>query len=409
MQSIETIIIGGGQAGLGTSYCLGQLGHEHIILEMADRPAPVWSNGRWDSFTLVTPNQVFSLPGAEYRGPDPDAFMSRDEVVQTFENYVVEHNLPLTLNSRVERVRATASGRLEVVASTGTYTARNVVVATGYEQAPKIPNSAWAVPKQVAQLHSSEYRNPSALPEGAVLVIGSAQSGAQIAEELYTSGRKVFLSLGKTGRAPRKYRGRDAFLWLLDIGFLDLPADKMPMPAEQFSPPHVSGTKGGHTLNLHQFSSEGVTLLGHLEGFENGSAHFAGDLHQVLARVDGFEKQFTQMVDGFVQQRGLDYPQEELPQLRAGFDQPVIEKLDLAANGISSVIWATGYRHGYDFVDIPVFDARGFPLQQQGVTSHPGLLFAGMPWMPGLRTGTLAGVGDVARRTANHIGSMIAA
>ncbi len=409
MRDIETIIVGGGQAGLATSYCLNAAGMEHIVLEQGDRPAPVWSNGRWDSFTLVTPNQAFTMPGAEYRGNEPGGFMPKAEVCRIFDRYASDNRLPLLLNTRVTRVGEAERRRYHVETSAGDYRAHNVVIATGFEQSPNIPEAVHNTPSNLVQLHSSQYRNPDSLPDGAVLVVGSAQSGAQIAEELYLAGRKVYLSVGSAGRVPRRYRGRDVFLWLLDIGFFDMPKEQFPMPIERFSPPHVTGVKGGHTLNLHQFSRDGVTLVGHIRGITDDVALFAPDLHELLARADGFETEFLKMVDGFIQKRGLDCPPEEVPQLRDGFQQPVMEKLDLTANGISTVIWATGYQHNYGFVDLPVFDARGFPVQEQGATRLPGLSFAGMPWMPGLRTGTLAGVGEVARRTAERIAAPVMA
>ena len=236
-----------------------------------------------------------------------------------------------------------------------------------------------------------------------MLVVGSAQSGAQIAEELYQHGRDVFLSIGGAGRAPRRYRGKDVVAWLSQIGFFDITPDKLPVPKEQFAPPHVSGTKGGHTLNLHQFARDGVTLLGHLRGASGDTISLAPDLHETLARVDQFEREVQKMIDGYVQANGLDAPEEELPQLRDGYEQPIIEELDLKAAGITTIIWATGYTYDYGLVKMPVFDADGFPIQTRGVTSHPGLYFVGMPWMPSLKTGILAGVGECAEHIASHI------
>ena len=252
-------------------------------------------------------------------------------------------------------------------------------------------------------MHSSRYRNPESLPQGAALVVGSAQSGAQIAEELYQQGRDVFLSVGGAGRAPRRYRGKDVVAWLSQIGFFNITPDKLPVPKEHFAPPHVSGTKGGHTLNLHQFAREGVTLLGHLHGASDDTISLALDLHETLARVDQFEREVQKMIDGYVQANGLDAPEEELPQLRDGYEQPIIEELDLKATGITTIIWATGYNYDYGLVKMPIFDGDGFPIQTRGVTNHDGLYFVGMPWMPSLKTGILAGVGECAEHIASHI------
>ncbi|HET7038061.1 MAG TPA: hypothetical protein VFI42_20475, partial [Thermomicrobiaceae bacterium] len=203
--------------------------------------------------------------------------------------------------------------------------------------------------------------------------------------------------------APRRYRGKDVVAWLTRIGFFDMTPDQLPVPKEQFAAPHVSGAKGGHSLNLHQFARDGVTLLGHLRGASGGRLGLAPDLHQNLARADGFEHQVQAMIDSYIQSNGLDAPAEELPQLRDGFAQPLIEELDLRAAGISTVIWATGYRFDFSLVKLPVFERDGFPLQQSGVTGYPGLSFVGMPWMPSLKAGTLMGVGESAERIVAHL------
>jgi putative flavoprotein involved in K+ transport len=404
MERIETVIIGGGQAGLATSYYLTQYGRDNVVLEQAPAVANAWRNGRWDSFTLVTPNWTLRMPGAEYDGPEPDAYMPRDDVVAYFDRYVERFRLPVSCNARVLSVSPVDGDGYRVQTEQRTYHARNVVIATGFEQLPKIPAFAGALPPDVMQLHSSRYRNPESLPAGAVLVVGTAQSGCQIAEELYRRGRQVFLSTGSSsGRAPRRYRGRDVFSWLFDIGFFDLTPDKMPVPKERFAAPHVTGAAGGHTLNLHQFARDGVTLLGHLRGVADGRLRFAPDLHENLARIDGFEQQARNMVDGYIRARGLDVPPEEIPQLRDGYAQPIVEDLDLNAAGIGTVIWATGYRYDFGLVKLPILDADGFPIQTRGVTGFTGLFFVGMPWMPSLKPGILAGVGDAAAHIASTI------
>jgi putative flavoprotein involved in K+ transport len=404
MERIETVIVGGGQAGLATSSWLTQHGREHVVLEQAAYPASVWRDQRWDSFTLVTPNWTLRMPGAEYDGPAPDAYLPRDEVVAYFDRYVERFHLPVRCNTRVVSVEAMDGAGYRVRTEEGAVRADNVVVATGYEQSPKIPPFATGISPEVTQIHSSRYRNPAALPAGAVLVVGTAQSGCQIAEELYQSGRRVYLATGgSAGRAPRRYRGRDVFAWLYEVGFFDRTPDQFPFPKEKFAAPHVSGTKGGHTLNLHQFVRDGVTLLGHLRGVTGHTIRLAPDLHENLGRIDGFEQQGRQMIDGYIRARGLDAPPDELPQLRDGYAQPIIEALDLKAAGITSVIWATGYRYDYALVKLPVFDADGFPIQTRGITDRPGLYFVGMPWMPSLKSGILAGVGEFAEQIASRI------
>jgi putative flavoprotein involved in K+ transport len=403
MERIDTVIVGGGQAGLSTSYHLKQQGQEHVVLEQAAKAGNVWRNERWDSFTLVIPNWAVRLPGAEYDGPDRNGFMPKEEIVSMFERYAERFALPVRYNTRVLAIEPVDGGGYKIETNSGTIMANNVVIATGMEQLPKIPAFAETLSPDITQMHSSKYRNPQSLPEGAVLVVGSAQSGAQIAEELQQSGRKVYLSTSRAGRAPRRYRGKDTLEWLFMLGFFDTPAEKMPFPAEHFTVPHVSGTRGGHTLNLHQFARDGMTLLGHVRGIDGYKVTLAPDLYQNLGMADGFAANMQKMVDGFIAGSGIDAPTEELPQMHDGFQQPVIEELDLKAAGISTVIWATGYRFDYSLVKLPVFDERGIPVQDRGATGFPGLYFVGLPWTPALRSATLAGVGDAAKHIASNI------
>jgi putative flavoprotein involved in K+ transport len=403
MERIETVIVGGGQAGLATSYCLSQRGHEHVVLEQAARVASSWRHGRWDSFTLVTPNWTLTLPGAEYDGPERDAFMPRDDVIAYFERYVERFQAPLHYNAHVALIELLDGGGFRLMTPEKTYAAHKVVIATGFERLPKVPAIAAGLSPRPTQLHSSQYRNPESLPPGGVLVVGSAQSGAQIAEELYQRGRDVFLSVGGAGRVPRRYRGKDVVEWLTQIGFFDMTPDKLPVPKEQFAPPHLSGTQGGHTLNLHQFSRDGVTLLGHVRDVSQETVWLSPDLHESLAHADQFERELQEMVDGYVQANGLDAPEEELPQLRDAFEQPVVERLDLREAGIGSIIWATGYEQDFNLLRMPALGDDGFPRQTNGVSPIAGLYFAGMPWMPSLKTGILAGVGENARHIATHI------
>lgn len=404
MEHIDTLVIGAGQAGLSTSYWLKQAGREHLVLEKSPQPAYLWRTERWDSFTLVTPNWLVDLPGSPYAGPDPDGFMSRQEIIDYFDNYVASHSIDVQTNTRVESVSALDGRGFTVETGKGRYRAENVIVATGFEQFPKIPPMASSLSDSITQLHSSAYRKPEALPPGGVLVVGSAQSGAQIAEELYQSGRQVFLSVGGAGRAPRRYRGKDTIEWLIAIGFFELPVEHFPGPAENFAPPHISGRDGGHTLNLHQFAQDGVTLLGHLQSVEGTGIRLAPDLHQMLDMADNFAKPIGLMIDQYIAATGIEAPEAgPIPELRDGFAQPQREGLDLAAEGISTVIWATGFDRDHSFVKFPVTDERGFLIQNRGVTRHPGLSFVGMCWTPGIKPVTLMGAGDSARHVVESI------
>jgi putative flavoprotein involved in K+ transport len=399
---VNTVLVGGGQAGLAVSYFLTLRGCEHLVLEQAAAPANAWRN-RWDSFTLNTPNWQSQLPGAPVLG-DPHAFMSREEVVAYLEKYA--ETLPVRYSSRVTRVERDRRWGTYIIATedSETFVARNVVIATGLHQQPKIPAFSADFPADLLQIHSDAYRNPHALPQGAVLVVGSAQSGAQIAEELYESGRKVYLAVGRAGRTPRRYRGKDANWWSDKLGIYDRTVDQLPSPRAKFAgKPHISGTKGGHTLNLHQFARAGVILLGHLQGVAEGKINLAPDLHENLARADQHEADFVKAVNAYVAATGMLVPEETLPTLRDGFDVPLIPELDLAAADIASVIWATSYRFDFSIVRLPVLDADGFPIQNRGATDYPGLFFVGLPWLHNAKSGLLYGVGDDAALIARAI------
>ena len=402
---IDTLIIGGGQAGLSTSYYLTRQGHRHIVLEQTERPGTVWRNRIWDSFTLVTPNWAFKIPGAKNSDNERDGFMPRHKVIEFFENYAITFGLPVTYKTEVISVTRDANGMYQTQTNASNYESRNVVVATGFFQRARIPGFSNNLSPDIHQLHSSHYRNPGSIPKGSVLVVGSGQSGCQIAEELLRSGRKVFLSTGKAGRAPRRYRGKDIIEWLEITGFFDLTPEQLPPGMGKFDGiPHLSGKDGGHTINLHEFAQNGMTLLGHVQGAKSNTILIAPDLYDNLETTDNFERDVTEMIDGYVEAHGLDVPTEPMQHLRHGYTQKVITELDLEREGVSTIVWATGYTFDYSMIKLPVVDQDGFPIQSSGVTKYPGLYFAGIPWMPSEKTGTLLGVGE----SASYIASQIA-
>jgi len=400
---IDTVIVGGGQAGLAMSYYLKQQGREHVVLERALRIANAWRNQRWDSFTLVTPNFQVRMPGAEYQGNDPYGFMSLAEVTKYFDNYVKSFGLPVHCGVEVHSVEKTREGYL-VRTSEGNYDAENVVIATGLYQSPKIPKFSEAVPVGILQIHSMEYRNPSSLPGEAVLVVGTGQSGAQIAQELYQSGRKVYLSVGSAGRVPRRYRGRDINDWFTRLGLFDTKVEELKSPRDKFaSHPQISGKNGGQSLNLHQFARDGVVLLGHVRDARNGKLMLAPDLIETLAKVDQFEANALKRVDDYIARTGLKAPVDSVSQVHDGYEQEQITELDLKASGISTVIWATGYSFDFSLVKVPVVDTDGYPTTKRGVTAYEGLYFLGMPWLHNRKSGILFGVGDDAAYLAERI------
>ena len=400
---MATIIIGGGQAGLSLSRALLARGHDHVVLEQAARAGHAWRDQRWDSFTFVTPNRMTQLPGLPSPG-DPDGYLARDAIVAYFERYVDAFQLPVRFSVKVTAVEQTPAGYAVTTAEGETLAAENVVVATGMFQGPKIPPCSASFPAGIVQYHASKYRSPQDLPPGAALVVGGGQSGCQIAEELYQSGRQVYFSISAVGRAPRRYRGRDGYDWAEKIGMLDRTPAMLPSPKARFSGnPQLTGAHGGGSLNLHQFARDGVTLLGHVLDVRAGRLILAPDVRASLAASDQLEANFLKAADAYIAQHQLDLPTERLPELRDGYDQPEILELDLLAAGISSVIWATGFTFDYSLVRLPVTDADGFPIQERGVTAYAGLYFLGMPYLYKQKSGLLWGVGEDAEYLADHI------
>ena len=345
------------------------------------------------------------MPGAEYNGNDPGGYMPRNEVGTFFEKYAKNFKLPIRYGTTVTIVEQLPDGKgYHVITDHDSYRADNVVMATGLFQQPKIPEYTSEIPIGIVQLHSGHYRNPESLPPGAVLVAGSGQSGSQIAEELYQSGRKVYLCVGSAGRAPRRYRGKDVVEWLLLAGFFDRTADKLPSPRAKFSGnPQLSGKNGGHTLNVHKFARDGVQLLGRIVGAQDGRVALAPGLHENLAKVDKFEADLVKLLDEYILKNGLDAPEETIPQLRDGYDVDEITKLDLRLAGISTIIWSAGYSFDFSLVKLPVTDGDGYPIQQRCVTAYPGLYFIGLPWLYKYKSGLLMGVGEDAEYVADQI------
>jgi putative flavoprotein involved in K+ transport len=409
IEAIDTIIVGGGQAGLSASYYLKMKDVKHLILEKTDKPAYAWREQKWDSFCFVIPNWSIKLPGGSYNdfGISPDGFILRDELVNYFEKYIERHSLPLKLGSPVTKIYQ-ENNKWIVEGKNNRYLANNVVIATGFFQTPKIPSFSNSLSNDINQVHTSDYKNPSELKDGAVLVVGTGQSGMQIAEELYKSGKKVHLSVGTTGRLPRRYRGKDTVYWLETIGFFKKPVETLESPKERFgSNPHVSGVDGGHDLNIHQFYNDGVTLYGHLEDItSNGSViNFKDDLHDLIKKNDEFEKEFLRLIDQNIKENGIKAEEGHINQLNTAYDQEIITEINLEKEKIKNIIWGTGYRRDYSLIEInePIVDEMGYPIQKKGVTPHKGLYFIGMPWISNPGSGLLYGVGDDAKYIVDHL------
>lgn len=404
VERIDTVVVGAGQSGLAISYLLTERGRDHVVLDKAERIGSSW-HGRWDSFTLVTPNWGLRLPGHPYPGDDPDGFLTRDEVISYLEDYASGFGPPLRLGvtvTRVEPIRDRDGYRVHT--SDGVYEAVNVVVAAGTFQRPRIPDLARHLSPDLAQIHTSEYRNPGGLPAGGVLVVGSGQSGCQIAQELHEAGRRTHLCVGSAGRFPRRYRRHDGLWWAVQLGLTDQTVEQLDSPAGRFrANPQISGKDGGRDINLHQFARDGITLLGRLQDGKGTRLSLAPDLHESLAAADTMAAEFRGGVDEYVQKTGMDAPVEQVDEPEDGYDQEILTELDLADTGIRSVLWATGYRWDYSWIDAPIFDDFGYPIQRQGVTDYPGLYFLGLHFLHTLKSGLFLGVGSDAAHIAQHI------
>jgi putative flavoprotein involved in K+ transport len=405
----HTLVIGGGQAGLATSYWLTQAGIQHLVLERQERLGGSWHD-RWDSFCLVAPNYTLLLPGMPYAGPDPDGFMPRDEVVRYVQEYAREVRAPLRLGTPVDRLIA-ADGRFEARSGETTFVARNVVLATGPYQRPSIPATSHRLASRVQQIHSHHYRRPAQLADGGVLVVGSGQSGTQIAEELHLAGREVHLAVSTCPSAPRHYRGRDVIWWLLqwflhgrEVGVPFPTVDDLPSPAARFGCfPHLSGKDGGHDISLRRMAREGVRLHGRLESASGVCVRFSDDLAERLAAVDkGFDEELRPGFDAFIAAAGIDAPPDDRPP-PDDFVPPTSTELDLDAAGIGAVVWATGYELDFGWVDLPVMDEWGYPRHTRGVTEYPGLYAVGLPWLYSEPSSVFAGVGADAEHVVAHI------
>ena len=405
-QRIETVVVGGGPAGLATSYCLGQLGREHVVLERA-RVAERWRSERWDSFCLLSPNWAIHLPGSRYEASEPDGFAPRDEVVRWLEAYAARVDAPVRTGVEVTALRpATTVGGWLVETPEGAWEADNVVVATGPYQRPAIPAHAAAVPADIVQVASSAYRNPSALPPGGVLVVGAGTSGCQITEDLLAAGRRVHLSVGSHHRMPRRYRGRDFTWWCIEMGEFDQTVDTLPTGRRERGPAlQLTGVGGGHDIDLRAYEAQGVVLLGRLQAMRDGCLFLASDLEENLVRGDEMFLRFRATVDAFVRASGLEVPPappDGLVAPRRGVREEVRE-ITLRTAGIRSIVWACGFRYGFDWVRVPVFDELGEPAQRRGVTRFPGLYFVGLPWLHKLKSSFLFGLGEDAAFVATHI------
>jgi putative flavoprotein involved in K+ transport len=405
-QEIEVLVVGAGQAGVAMSEHLNGYGVPHLVVER-HRIAERWRSERWDSLVANGPAWHDRFPGLEFAGLDPDDFASKEQVADYFVAYAEKIGAPVRCGVEVTDVRKnTGRPGFRVETSDGVIHARYVVAATGPFQRPAIPA---IVPSSAGLLsiHSSSYRNPRQLPDGAVLVVGAGSSGVQIAAELQQSGRPVYLSVGPHDRPPRRYRGRDFVWWLGVLGKWE--AATPPLGAEHVTIA-VSGANGGQTVDFRALAASGIQLVGRAVSFDNslnkGTMRFAPDLGENIANGDANYLSLLNEADAYIERNGLDLPEEPGAHLLGPDPEcvtsPVLE-LDLGHAGVTSVVWATGFTADYGWLNVDAFDSNGKPRHQRGVSSEPGVYFLGLPWQSRRGSSFIWGVWHDAKYLADHI------
>jgi len=407
MDTVDTVVVGAGQAGLAVSALLSQRGIAHLVLERG-QVGESWRSQRWDSFALNTPNWSNQLPGAGMAEGEPDGFSSRDDLVEFLERYVSSHDLPIREHTEVSSVERLPNGGFMVGTPEGRVQARNVVVCSGSMSTPRLPAMAADLDEAISSLTAATYRNADALPPGAVVVVGSGQSGCQIAEDLLAEGRTVHLCVSKVARIPRRYRGRDILSWWHDMGFLDVRVEDLPDPAAQYAPqPQVSGTAGGHTISLQSLARDGASLLGRVERIDGVVWHLRPNVDECVQFADGKCAEFKAAIDAYIEANDIAAPEPEpdpyeppMPDLH-GSDE--VEQFDLEAEGVSTVIWCVGFRGDFSWIQHDVLGDRGLPIHDAGVSAVQGLYFVGFPWLSKRKSGILLGVNEDAGRIVDKI------
>ena len=402
-EKVDTLVIGAGQAGLAVSEHLGKRGVPHLIVERK-RIAERWRSERWDSLVANGPAWHDRFPTLAFNC-GPDEFATRDEIVAYFETFAKQINAPIRTGVEVRALHRSGDG-FRAETAEGVIEARNVVAATGPFQRPLIPT---VVPAQAGlmQIHSSQYRNPQQLPDGAVLVVGAGSSGTQIADELHRAGRRVYLSVGPHDRPPRAYRGKDFVWWLGVLGKWDA---KTIAPGMEHVTIAVSGAYGGHTVDFNRLGARGITLLGRAGDYRGGVLHFAGDVKENIARGNRNYLSVLDEADAYISKNGLDFPEE--PDARKTHPDPdcvtnPILEIDLKQAGITTIIWATGYALDFSWIKFDAFDEKGRPAHERGVSKVPGLYFLGLPWLSRRASTFIWGVWHDADYVAGHIADRI--
>ena len=408
---VDTAVVGGGQSALTMSWYLQRAGRDHVLLERRTELGGGWRD-RWDGFRLVGPNWTAGLPDDPYPGGDPDAYMPRDAIAERIAGYARRIGAPVVLGAGVSRLGASGDGFILETAQ-GTVRASRVILATGGFHRPHIPAAAAGLSSRVLSLHSHAYRRPSELPDGGVLIVGTGQTGVQLTQELRAAGREVWLSVGSAGRVPRRFRGRDSFWWLVRLiedgprhGFGLPTAARLPDPRRRLAG-NVQLTGHGsppETVDLRAWAADGVHLVGRVAAIDGERVTFGDDLETNLAFAERFfDERFLPEIEGLIEAAGIEADPPD-PPVWSTYRPPAVESLDLAAAGLGTVLWTSGYRQDWSWIDLPVTDELGFLRQHEGLTEVPGLSVIGSHWQHDQTSSTLFGMPRDARVLARHLG-----
>ncbi|MCT4364547.1 MAG: MSMEG_0569 family flavin-dependent oxidoreductase [Synechococcaceae cyanobacterium MAG-AL1] len=399
----SVVVVGGGQAGLAATACLQRRGIQPLVLEK-HQIGYAWEQQRWDSFCLVTPNWQCRLPDFPYDGDDPDGFMGRGDIVAYVRRFASSIAADVREGVSVERLSCRA-GRYSLRTTAGEIEAGQVIVATGGYHKPRRHPEAERLPAGVLQLDARDYRNPEQLPTGPVLVVGSGQSGCQIAEDLFLAGRRVHLSVGSAPRSPRRYRGKDVVDWLDRMGYYAMPIDQHPEPrlVRSKTNHYLTGRDGGREIDLRSHARRGMVLHGRLLGFLQQRIHFADDLAANLDQADAVYCRIRNSIDAYIEREGIEAPPEPPYQPCWEPSADAEDRLDLNQEPLAAVIWCTGYGADFGWIDVPVFDGAGYPAHDRGVTHSQGLYFLGLPWLQTWGSARFSGVADDAEHLAETI------
>jgi putative flavoprotein involved in K+ transport len=400
MKHTDTIIIGGGQAGLAMSRCLTDQSIDHVVLERG-RIGERWRSERWDSLRLLSPNWHSRLPRWDYHGEKPDEFMTVPHYLRHLERYAQSFAAPVQSGTTVRAVERLYADRYRVTTDNGVWAASNVVIATGFCDRPRVPELGAALPPDIIQLVPSHYRNPGQVPEGDVLVVGASATGLQLAEELAAAGRGVTLAVGTHIRTPRRYRGRDIIFWMDAIGAFAAAADSR--EERKTPPPQLVGSPENRDLDLGTLQGKGVRLTGRAVGVQGNRVVFADDLEEKIAAANAQMTQLLAKIDGFIASAGSGEhaPVSDPPAPIEPNPAPLT--IDVRADRIRTVIWATGYERRYPWLKIPALDGRGEIRHTGGVTPFPGLYVLGIRFQRRKDSNLIDGVGRDAEFLSRHL------